>query len=835
MASSTQQRVSDLSGRTIPDEDEGVRVRVEYLDDKTVAVLPTPRSINSIVRVAPSVAEQSESAPDDKSASAQQDSGSESSRRDVKPTQNSINDVRKKEIAEVIVTGTHIRGVAPDSSSLTTYDRAAIDQSGTATVDQLLRKIPQNFALIDSDTYLSIAGSAGSSNISRGTGVNLRGLGQGSTLVLLNGHRLAPAGTDGSFTDVSLIPLSAVDHVDVLTDGASAIYGADAVAGVVNFVLRRSFDGAESSVRYGDATRGGGREITASHLFGRSWRNGSAILAYEYDGQNGLRTAQRDFIPDQGGPFQIEPAQHRQNAFLSGRQTLANNTSASADLFYGQRSYAQDLMYFGKVEHDDGRAKQYGATIGLENNSWGSWQIGVSGGYAKEEEEGFVTIAGVLSNSRPRSQSDLVSAGLRGDGSVFSAPGGDVRASVGAGFRRDGFDDLSGSSQAAGIGLKRSISSAYSELFVPVVGEPNHKSWADRFELSLAVRFDHYDDLGSSTNPKLGALWAPVQWLKFRSTYATSYRVPPLAQVSNRGQGYFLIPLPNANSPIGSTNTAILNGPGNPALQPEKARSLTVGFDVNSASVPGLTMAMTYFHVKYTNRIAPPPIVGSVFSVFDQTTTLGSFIDSSPDITKLQKALDGGATLGDPFGIGLANVQAIVDLRLHNIATSTISGIELSIRYDITSKFGHISLSADGDYLRNLEFRPVSSAATVDLVNTIFNPIDLKLRGGANWGAGPLGAALFVDYANSYQNNLVVPTGQVASWTTADLQLSYRTRKRSAWEFLGGATFSLNLQNITDRDPPRVIAPSLFYNLGYDVTNASPYGRTVSAQLAKRW
>ena len=129
----------------------------------------------------------------------------------------------------------------------------------------------------------------------------------------------------------------------------------------------------------------------------------------------------------------------------------------------------------------------------------------------------------------------------------------------------------------------------------------------------------------------------------------------------------------------------------------------------------------------------------------------------------------------------------------------------------------------------------MSSAATVDLVNTIFNPIDLKLRGGANWGAGPLGAALFVNYANSYQNNLVVPTGQVASWTTADLQLSYRTRKRSAWEFLGGATFSLNLQNITDRDPPRVIAPSLFYNLGYDVTNASPYGRTVSAQLAKRW
>src|SRR6185436_20355269 len=89
-----------------------------------------------------------------------------------------------------------------------------------------------------------------SDNAFSGSAYNLHGLGTTSTLTLLNGHRLAPAGLGGLITEISQIPLSAVDHIDVLTDGASAIYVADAVAGVVNIVTRKDFRGAESGLRY---------------------------------------------------------------------------------------------------------------------------------------------------------------------------------------------------------------------------------------------------------------------------------------------------------------------------------------------------------------------------------------------------------------------------------------------------------------------------------------------------------------------------------------------------------------------------------------------------------
>ena len=99
---------------------------------------------------------------------------------------------------------------------------------------------------------------AGADPTEHGAGLNLRGLGQRATLVLVNGRRLAPSGA-GSFVDVSLIPLSAVERVEILTDGASAIYGSDAVGGVVNFILRRRLRRRRDAGAGRDGHRGGRR------------------------------------------------------------------------------------------------------------------------------------------------------------------------------------------------------------------------------------------------------------------------------------------------------------------------------------------------------------------------------------------------------------------------------------------------------------------------------------------------------------------------------------------------------------------------------------------------
>ena len=124
--------------------------------------------------------------------------------------------------AAIIVTGTRIRGTGPVGSPVTTIDREALDRSGRATVAEFIQTIPQNFSggPAEANVGYSARGYA-NSNLSYGTGINLRGLGSGSTLTLFDGARPALGGSSGAFTDLSLIPSGAIERIEILTDGAS--------------------------------------------------------------------------------------------------------------------------------------------------------------------------------------------------------------------------------------------------------------------------------------------------------------------------------------------------------------------------------------------------------------------------------------------------------------------------------------------------------------------------------------------------------------------------------------------------------------------------------------
>jgi len=151
-----------------------------------------------------------------------------------------------KPVARVEITGSNIRrSEAETASSVITVNRADIERSGKATVAELL----QTLAV---DNQGSVPTTFGNGFAAGASGISLRGLGAASTLVLLNGRRMAPYGLadDGQkqFTDLNVIPTDAVERIEVLKDGASAIYGSDAIAGVVNIILRRDFQG--NTVRY---------------------------------------------------------------------------------------------------------------------------------------------------------------------------------------------------------------------------------------------------------------------------------------------------------------------------------------------------------------------------------------------------------------------------------------------------------------------------------------------------------------------------------------------------------------------------------------------------------
>lgn len=193
---------------------------------------------------------------------------------------------------DVVVTGSRMRGVAPVGSTVTSIDRAAVEASGAVTTTQLIQQIPQVFNLGISET--SRGQSGGSNNITYGTTVNLRGIGPFTTLVILDGHRAVPQGTSGFAVDPSIIPTLALARVEVVADGASAVYGSDAVAGVVNLILRRNFDGFQVTGRYGVGDEIDERNV--GMIFGKNWDSGQVTVSFENGYRSALSGLDRDFF-----------------------------------------------------------------------------------------------------------------------------------------------------------------------------------------------------------------------------------------------------------------------------------------------------------------------------------------------------------------------------------------------------------------------------------------------------------------------------------------------------------------------------------------------------------
>src|SRR6185437_5320154 len=150
-------------------------------------------------------------------------------------------------LEQVNVTGSLIRGVQDVIAPLVSLQRQQLAQSAYATVQSSLYSLP----------IISLKGPREDLGIDAnnqfGAGLDLRGLGVGATLVLVNGRRQPLSGLNGDFVDVSTIPWSAVERIEILPDGASALYGSDAVAGVINIIMRDDFQGAETQARYGTA------------------------------------------------------------------------------------------------------------------------------------------------------------------------------------------------------------------------------------------------------------------------------------------------------------------------------------------------------------------------------------------------------------------------------------------------------------------------------------------------------------------------------------------------------------------------------------------------------
>lgn len=248
------------------------------------------------------------------------------------------------DVAEVVVTGSLLRGVSDGPSPVVSLSRRRIDDQGYATVAEALAALPQNFGGTANEGAVSAGADRTGANATYASGINLRGLGSDATLVLINGRRLAGVGSRGDFADLAGLPTSAIERVDVLLDGASALYGADAVGGVVNVRLQRDYEGLESRVRLGSADDGQAEEAMIGQTLGRRWQSGGYIVSYELYRRGALDAAARR---------QASEADHRPWGGLDRRTVFANPgniVAAAADGGY--------TALFAIPENQDGTALQ---------------------------------------------------------------------------------------------------------------------------------------------------------------------------------------------------------------------------------------------------------------------------------------------------------------------------------------------------------------------------------------------------------------------------------------------------------------------------------------------
>lgn len=181
------------------------------------------------------------------------------------------------EVEEIVVTGTSIRGIAPVGSAPISYGRADIEADSPVDVRDALSNVPQisNFGT-DADVSTS--------NRFRTAGYQpiIHNLGIYSTLTLFNGHRMADVGGEAVFPDPAILPTIAIERVEVIADGASAIYGSDAVAGVVNFIYRRNFEGLEIATTVTSDPDTSWENTNFGAIWGKRFDRGNVMMSYEY-------------------------------------------------------------------------------------------------------------------------------------------------------------------------------------------------------------------------------------------------------------------------------------------------------------------------------------------------------------------------------------------------------------------------------------------------------------------------------------------------------------------------------------------------------------------------
>jgi iron complex outermembrane receptor protein len=762
----------------------------------------------------------------------------------------------------VVVTGTNIRGVYPNSTPVEVYTREDIERTGAVTTEQFIGKMPQNLGTFSQ--YGPGAGNAGV-NLDAVTAIDLRGLGAGTTLTLLNGRRIALS-NGGRSADVSLIPAGAIERVEVLTDGASAIYGSDAVGGVVNFILRDDFEGAETRLTYGGVSEGGLRQGSASQTFGARWSGGHGLAAYNYHSASALKTSDRSYAAG-AGPGNLTPVDARHNLFATFSQNVTGDIMVGGDFGIGRRKTKNS---FSTVTSPAVTSHSFASYAGTTEQVFGALEVDYAGpagldatasiSYSEVDTDGAASIT--LFNLVPpvTTANDFSSRNSQLDvlgkvsGVLATLPAGDVRFSVGGGMLEEKYRGISPTTNRQSIGtLGRRSYYGFAEVYAPLVAPAHDIPLVHSLSLNVAARYTEYADrsspaldrdFGDSLDPKIGLAWFPIEALNIRASYGSSFRAPSLTQLDSGGGFHFLTPQTVAGSPaviVGVSGYAVDD------LGPETADTYTVGFDYRQPGSDGFRISATYYSIDYTDRIGVAPTGG--LNPFVAPELVPDLIYRPPSVDFLREALTAAPLIFNGTSIDLSDPQVvaaglfarddvwIMDTRFRNLAVSRQDGIDVTVSETFPTSLGDLQVGANVTHILSYVQKGSISSPAVIAVDRPGQPADWRGRAYANLSAGSLTGTLSVNYVDSYAN-VLAPSAQqrIDDWTTVDLSLQYALMPQGAGS--GGTRLSLSIQNLLDAEPPRLLrgAGSNINNpIGFDPANANPLGRFIVVGLSHTW
>jgi outer membrane receptor protein involved in Fe transport len=805
-------------------------------------------------------------------------------------------------LAPVEVTGTHIRRTKLETAGpLTIIDRKQIEQSGYQTLYELLRAQPgirvnnAPVAMSDGSAYQNngLSGAVGAA------AVDLHGLGASATLFLVDGQRMAGYGlAQGEFglvNNLNNIPLSLIDRIEVLRDGASAIYGSDAMAGVINIILRKQFDGVALEQVSGISTHGDAQQWRDTATFGTTTAGGSHMfLSLDYFARSPLLSRQRAWAVNAGragtGPagagqdfFYFDNGQINHAGVPACSQAQLNgpctgDAAAQTSLQTGLESHSllghldhplgpltlymdvrwtlvrqrqqmgpateqlqvsdptlpagyRDITYaFNDVgpvrDHTLSRSNQL--TLGLRGTpgSW-AWNLRLDG----QSNRGTDRVFGLLrtsvldqaladgsyqpgGNNQPallaRLSPQLMRTGrstqtgfsARANGPIADWRSGPVSLAVGVeSYRerlRDNPDPLLISNdvfQFQSPYVRRGdrwISAAYVELEAPV---------GPRLTANVAARVDHSAGFGWAGSPRLGLKWDITDSLSLRGTLARGYRAPTLPELDrpqNLTPSGILVEVPNALLPCTgatpwSSSTSLctlrLDSIGNPDLQPERSRSVTLG--LVWAPTPALGIAADAYEIHRFNEINALPV---------------SYAMRHPD------------RYPQLFRRDANGVLYAFDQQLVNLGHTTVRSYDLDMHYRLeTARLGRFIFNLGVDWLAELRRQVHPGAVLESYAGYAGQPRATALAGlewsWRHWRAnGNVRYTGHYAFASSSDSPDTCPATQqqanhceTPAFALFDLGLDYAGFKH--------VRLGLHLHNLTDHRP-------VFY--GYPATGYSP-------------